>query len=254
MFPIQDGVARRYPATITWVLIAVNTIVFLFQVSLSPSALERFLSAFALIPARYFGDLAAAAPAEGILDYLPFITNMFLHGGWLHLILNMWTLWIFGPAVEDRLGSGRFIVFYLIAGIAASFAHAIFNANSMIPALGASGAIAGVIGCYVRMFPFARLVMLVPILFFPLFIEIYAIVFAFFWLMMQVIPGIFALMTPVAGGGIAWWAHIGGFIAGWVLVPFIRRSERRYRRFYADEGHYGFFPNGFRSKGGQPWV
>lgn len=210
MFPIQDGVARRYPATITWVLIAVNTIVFLFQVSLSPSALERFLSAFALIPARYFGDLAAAAPAEGILDYLPFISNMFLHGGWLHLILNMWTLWIFGPAVEDRLGSVRFIVFYLIAGIAASFAHAVFNANSMIPALGASGAIAGVIGCYVRMFPFARLVMLVPILFFPLFIEIYAIVFAFFWLMMQVIPGIFALMTPVAGGGIAWWAHIVG--------------------------------------------
>ncbi|HQE92551.1 MAG TPA: rhomboid family intramembrane serine protease [Anaerolineae bacterium] len=253
MFPIQDSVAKRYPAIATWVLIAVNTIVFLFQASLAPAALEQFLSEFALIPARYFGDLATVTPPKGIVDYLPFVSNMFLHGGWLHLILNMWTLWIFAPAVEDRLGSVRFLAFYLIAGIAASFAHAVFNANSTLPALGASGAIAGVIGCYVRMFPFARLVMLVPVLFFPLFIEVHAIVFAFFWFMTQVIPGIFALMMPVAGGGVAWWAHIGGFIAGWVLVPLIRRPARSYRRFYADEGRYGFFPNGYRSKGGLRW-
>jgi len=253
MFPIQDGVAKRYPATATWVLIAVNTIVFLFQTSLSPAALEQFWSAFALIPARYFGNLAAATPPEGILDYLPFVSSMFLHGGWLHLILNMWTLWIFGPAVEDRLGSVRFVVFYLIAGIAASFAHAVFNAKSTLPTLGASGAIAGVIGCYVRMFPFARLVMLVPVPFFPLFVEVHAIVYAIFWFVTQLVPGIFALMMPAAGGDVAWWAHIGGFVAGWVLVPFIRRPARSYRRFYPDEGRYGFLPNGYRSKGGQPW-
>jgi len=253
MFPIQDGVAKRYPATVTWALIAANGIVFLYQASLSPAALERFLLTFALVPARYFGRLAVEGRPGGILDYLPFFSNMFLHGGWPHLILNMWTLWIFGPAVEDRLGPVRFLVFYLVAGSAASFAHAILSANSTIPALGASGAIAGVIGCYVRMFPFARLVMLVPVLFFPLFIEVYAIVFAFFWLMTQIIPGIFALVMPAIGGGIAWWAHIGGFVAGWVLVPIIRRSTRNYRHFYADEGRYGFFPNGYRAEGGQPW-
>jgi len=254
MFPIRDGVAIRYPAIGTWALIAVNVIVFLFQASLSPLALERFLSAFALIPARYFGDLKVMMPPEGILDYLPFVSNMFLHGGWLHLILNMWTLWIFGPAVEDRLGTVRFLGFYLTVGISASFAHAIVNANSAVPALGASGAIAGVIGCYVRKFPTARLVVMIPILIFPFFFEIPAIIFSFFWLLTQIIPGIAALMMPTNGAGIAWWAHIGGFIAGWMLAPLVGRPTRSYRRYYADEGRYGFLPNGRRSSGGQPWA
>lgn len=254
MFPIQDGVATRYPAMGTWALIAVNVVVFLFQVSLPPHALERFLSAFALIPARYFGDLGATVPPIGMVDYLPFVSSMFLHGGWLHLILNMWTLWIFGPAVEDRLGTFRFLVFYLIAGVSASFAHAVVNANSVVPTLGASGAIAGVIGCYVRKFPAARLVMMVPVLIFPFFFEIPAVLFAFFWLLSQIIPGIAALMMPADGGGIAWWAHIGGFVVGWALAPLVSRPARVYRRYYADEGPYGFLPNGRRTRRGQPWV
>ncbi|RLB93929.1 MAG: rhomboid family intramembrane serine protease [Deltaproteobacteria bacterium] len=254
MIPIQDGVVKRYPAMITWALITVNAIVFLFQTSLSSAALGKFLSVFALIPARYFGPLAALAPPQSIFDYLPFVSNTFLHGGWMHLILNMWTLWIFGPAVEDRIGSARFLSFYLLCGIVASFAHALLNGNSVVPALGASGAIAGVIGCYVRLFPLARLVIMIPIFIFPFFVEIYAIFFALFWFMTQIIPGIFSLMLPSTTGGIAWWAHIGGFIAGWVITPFIKRRERTYRRFYADEGRYGFFPNGYRSKGGRPWV
>jgi membrane associated rhomboid family serine protease len=106
---------------------------------------------------------------QGLLDYLPFLTNMFLHGGWLHLILNMWTLYLFGPAVEDRLGSGRYLAFYLICGLVASFTHAIFNPNSAVPALGASGAISGVLGSFILMFPLARLVIVIPILFFPFF-------------------------------------------------------------------------------------
>lgn len=254
MFPVRDGIAKRYPATVTLALIVVNSVLFLFQISLSPPALERFLAEFALIPARYFGELASVVPPEGILDYLPFVSNMFLHGSWLHLILNMWTLWIFGPAVEDRLGAVRFLFFYLVAGIAASFAHAFVNAHSVVPALGASGAIAGVIGCYARMFPFARLVMMVPLLFFPFFFEIPAISFAFFWLFTQIIPGITSLVMPTGSGGIAWWAHIGGFIAGWLITPLIRRPVRSYRRFYADEGFYGFQPNGRRSAGGRSWV
>jgi membrane associated rhomboid family serine protease len=253
MFPLRDGVARRYPAVMTGGLIVVNTLVFLYQISLPPPALQRFLATFALIPARYFGDLPFYEAAEGLSDYLPFVTCMFLHGGWLHLILNMWTLWIFGPAVEDRLGSGRFLSFYLLCGIAASLAHAVVNEHSLVPTLGASGAIAGVIGCYVRLFPLARLVMMVPLGFIPLFFEVEAVFFAFFWFLTQIIPGIFSLMVPETEGGIAWWAHIGGFLAGWTMLPMIRRRPRGYRRFYADEGSYGFYPNGYRSRGGRLW-
>jgi len=253
VFPIQDGVATRYPPAVTWALIAVNGAVFLFQSSLSPPALERFLLEFALVPARYFGRFAAESPPAGALDYLPFATNMFLHGGWLHLILNMWTLWIFGPAVEDRLGGVRFLAFYIAAGIAASLAHALVNANSVVPALGASGAIAGVIGCYVRMFPFARLVMMIPILFFPFFFEVPAFAFATVWLLTQIVPGIASVFMPSEAGGIAWWAHIGGFAAGWLLMPVIKRRTRSYRRYYADEGLYGFLPDGRRSSRGGPW-
>ena len=254
MIPIRDSVPRRYPPTIVWALIAANAAVFLFQASLSASALERFWETYALIPARYFGDLATQLPPSGFVDYLPFLANTFLHGNWWHLLLNMWTLWIFGPAVEDRLGALRFLAFYLFAGVAASLAHALVNADSLVPALGASGAIAGVIGCYVRMFPLARLVLLVPVLFFPFFFEIPAIVYATFWLMMQVLPGLATLLAPTAGGGIAWWAHIGGFVVGWLLAPRIRRPARGYRQYYADEGHGGFFPNGRRSDGGRPWA
>jgi len=136
-----------------------------------------------------------------------------------------------------------------LVGIAASVFHALFNARSTIPALGASGAIAGVIGCYVRMFPFARLVLLVPIFIFPIFIEVYAIIFAVFWFMTQIIPGIFSLLIPTAGG-IAWWAHIGGFIAGWIMVPMIKRPQKGYRGFFKDEGRLAFSQMDIDKKGG----
>lgn len=249
MFPYLDTVARRYPPIVVWSLIAANSLAFLYQVGLPPLVHERFLFDHALVPARLFGDLRHVAPS----DWTPFLTNMFLHGSWLHLILNMWTLWIFGPAVEDRLGPGRFLGFYLLCGLAAGLAHAIANPNSAVPALGASGAIAGVIGCYARMFPFARLVVIVPILFVPLFFEVPAIAFAMIWFVMQIIPGIFSLGTEVAGE-IAWWAHAGGFLAGWLLTPLVRRPNSEHRRFFPDEGRYGFLPDGRRNKGRSPWT
>jgi len=252
VLPIRDSVPRRHPPTITRVLIAANAVVFLFQTTLAPAALERFWATYALIPARYFGELATTLPPPGLADYLPFLSNTFLHGGWWHLILNMWTLWIFAPAVEDRLGAVRFLAFYLLAGVAASFAHGLVNADSLIPALGASGAIAGVIGCYVRLFPLARLVLLVPVLFFPFFFEIPAIVFATFWLTMQIVPGLATLLLPTAGGGIAWWAHIGGFVVGWAVARWIRRPGQGYRQYYADEARDGFFANRRRSAGRRP--
>jgi membrane associated rhomboid family serine protease len=246
MLPIKDGVSTRFPPVVTWCLVAANSAIFLVQISLTPVELGRFVFQFALIPARYFGPAGMMPPAETFTDYLPFATNMFLHGGWLHLILNMWTLWIFGPAVEDRLGSGRYLLFYLVAGVVASLTHALFNPTSYLPALGASGAIAGMIGCYVRLFPFARLIVMIPILFLPLFFEVPALLFAGFWFLMQILQGTVGLLMPTDGGGVAWWAHIGGFVAGLLLTPAIRRPARGYRPYFSDEGTFGFTPNGHR--------
>ena len=251
MFPYQDTVATRFPPVIVWALLVANVLIFLYQSSLPPAALEAFLFDYALVPSRFFGDLRLVAPAP---DWLPFISNMFLHAGWLHLILNMWTLWIFGPAVEDRLGPVRFLGFYVACGIAAAAAHAASSPLSVVPALGASGAIAGVIGCYTRMFPFARLVIIVPIIFIPLFFEISAIAFAAIWFAMQIVPGLIALGQGTDTGGVAWWAHIGGFAAGWLLAPVVRRPRAAYRPFYPDEGIYGFLPNGRRQQGPGSWV
>jgi membrane associated rhomboid family serine protease len=243
MLPIRNAVATRYPPVITWILIGINCAVFLFQNGLSESRLEWFLYNFALIPARYFSPYA---DADTVFDYLPFLTNAFMHSGWLHLILNMWTLWLFGPSVEDRLGPRRYLGFYLVCGVLASVAHAFSNPFSALPALGASGAIAGVLGCYMRMFPLARVVVLVPILFLPLFFEVYAFVFVGLWFLIQVLQGTADLFAPSTSGGVAWWAHIGGFVAGFTLGPLLQRSERRYRRYYADEGVLGFDPWGRR--------
>ena len=244
MFPLQTTVPLRNPPVVTWALIALNCAVFLYQISLSEPELELFLSRFALIPGRYF---APAVPSSlSVLDFLPFVTNMFLHGGWLHLILNMWTLWLFGRTVEDRFGSARYLLFYLLCGAVASTTHALVNATSEIPALGASGAIAGVLGCYMRMFPLSRVVVMIPILFFPFFFELPAIVFTGLWFLVQVMQGTADLFGPPAGAGVAWWAHIGGFVAGFLLTPLLQQSKRAHRPFYPDEGVLGFNPAGRR--------
>lgn len=227
-----------------------NAFEFLFQLTLPPPTLERFLATFALIPARYFGT----APPASILGYLPFVSDIFLHGEWLHLILNMWTLWMFGHAVEDRRGTVRFVIIYLAAVIAAFFVHAIVNTHSAGPALGATGVIAGVIGCYAWMFPSAQRVMIVPIIFVPILIKMPAIGFAFFWMMSQIISGIMTLMMLTDGGGIAGWAHMGGFIVVWILAPLVKRPARSYCRYYGDEGFYRFFPRASRMKGGSQWI
>jgi membrane associated rhomboid family serine protease len=242
MIPIRNAVPSRYPPVVTWLLIATNCLVFLLQNSLSPADLEEFLRDFALIPARY-----TAGFVDGevyVADLFPFFTMMFLHGGWLHLIFNMWTLWLFGPTVEDRLGHGRYLAFYLACGLAASIAHVIFNPTSIVPALGASGAIAGVLGCYMRLFPMARVVVVVPIIFIPLFFEVYAFVFVGLWFLVQLFQGTAELLLGISAGGVAWWAHVGGFVAGLALGPLLVQSERRYRAYYPDEGVLGFDTQG----------
>jgi len=152
---------------------------------------------------------------------------MFLHGGWLHLIGNMWFLWIFGDNVEDYLGHVRFLLFYLLCGLAASVAHLAFNLHSTIPTLGASGAIAGVLGAYLLLFPGARILTLVPV-FFVWLMELPAYVILIYWFVLQLLQGTASLAQTAAGGGVAWWAHVGGFVAGLALVKIVASRRRRY--------------------------
>jgi len=243
MFPLKTAIPSRYPPFMTWALIAANGAVFLIEINLSPNRLDAMIAQFALVPARYFAP--GAAPL-GLLDYLPFATDMFLHGGWLHIILNMWTLWLFGPAIEDRMGGPRYLAFYLACGVLASVTHAVFNARAEVPVLGASGAIAGVLGCYVRLFPLSRMIVVVPVLIFPFFFEVPAVVFVGLWFVLQLVQGAGELFMPSAGGGIAWWAHVGGFVAGLAFGPMLHAPSRDYRDYHADEGVLGFTPLGRR--------
>ena len=218
MFPIGDNIATSRFAAVTWAIIAANAAVFLYELGLSDYELEAFLIHYALVPRRYFNPSWATAVGLSPLDVTPFLTNTFLHGGFLHIVLNLWTLYIFGPALEERLGSARFAVLYLASGVVASLAHALFNPLSPLPALGASGAIAGTIAAYALSFPYALVRVLVPIFIIPVFFNVPALFFAGFWFLMQVLSGTSSLFLPAHGGGIAWWAHIGGFLAGWVLL------------------------------------
>ena len=233
MLPIKSTVPVRYPPLATWSLIAINCVVFLFETSLSEAQLEEFLSQFALVPS-HFSD-----PTE-VADYLPFVSNMFLHGGWLHLILNMWTLWLFGPPIEDQFGWRLYLVFYLFCGVLASVTHVVFNPTSTIPALGASGAIAGILGCYMRLFPQARVIVMIPVIFIPLFFALPGAVFVGLWFLMQVLQARTSLFLASAGTSIAWWTHIGGFVGGFALASPLRFMARPNWPRHVDQGILGF--------------
>ncbi len=247
MFPLRDSLPRHTFPGMVWTLIAINSAVFMLLLDLPPDWQEAVVYHYGLVPARYIAPEWALAHGLTPGNPLPFFTNMFLHGGWLHLIFNMWTLWIFGPALEDRLGPLRFLVFYLLCGLLASFAHFYFNLTSTIPSLGASGAIAGVIGGYVMLFPHARIIIMVPILFIPFFFEVPALVYALVWYFTQVLQGTSSLLQPQMGGGVAWWAHVGGFLAGLLLIRFFIIGREAYLNWHADEGVYGFAPDGSAS-------
>jgi len=223
LFPIRDSVSRSREPVIVWAIIGLNVAMFLYQLGLSGASERFFTYQHALVPLRYLSPEWGWGVGLPPTDLTPFFTSMFMHGGFLHIILNLWTLWIFGPALEDRLGPARFGILYLASGLAAGVAHVVFNAGSYMPMLGASGAIAGVIGAYAVRFPFAWVRVLVPIVFIPLFFSIPALVFAGIWFFLQVMQGASELLNPYAGaGGIAWWAHIGGFVAG---IVFLRLLE-----------------------------
>ena len=213
MIPLRDVIPSRTTPGVTISLIAINIAIFLFQLMLSERGQEAFIYAFGLVPA-YFSIASV-------------FTSMFVHGGLAHLVGNMLFLWIFGDNVEDRLGHGRFLLFYVGCGFAAALAQTALYADSVVPMVGASGAIAGVMGAYLVLYPHSRVLMLFP---FPVFLfELPAIVFLVMWFLVQFLNGINQLPVferDAISGGVAFWAHVMGFVAGLVLVVFMKRPER----------------------------
>lgn len=226
MIPLYDDNPRRGVPLVTVGLIAVNVAVFLYQTALPPRALDAFVHLYGMVPAR----LADAAWAREVgfpnAGWHTPLTSMFLHANLLHILGNMWMLWLFGDNIEDRLGHGRFLVFYLACGLGAAGAHLLTALGSTTPVVGASGAVAGVMGAYFLLFPRARIVSLVFIFFLVDVVAIPAWVFLGIWILTQIWSGTLTLGAP-AGGGVAFWAHVGGFFTGLFLVRPLIRSRRR---------------------------
>jgi membrane associated rhomboid family serine protease len=228
MLPIKDTIRAESFPLVNWLLIIANAVVWFFMIDMTPADLEGFVLSYGLVPAQ--------VDTADLMSLYPFFTHMFLHGGWLHFLSNVWILFIFGDNVEDRLGSFRYLFFYLLGGIAAGILQTFVNLGSFIPAIGASGAIAAVMGAYFLFYPRARVITLIPLFFFPWFVEIPAIIFLGFWFITQLYSGVMslAMASGQLSGGIAWWAHIGGFVFGLIFaLPFIRRRRRRHP--YPDE-------------------
>ncbi len=218
MLPLRDTAQTRKLPIATLSLIVINAIVFVNQVMLPYDEALEFIYKYAFIPYRFIERLGH------IESFLPLFTSMFMHGDIIHIVSNMWSLWLFGDNVEDKMGAFHFIVFYILTGLIAGFAHFVFNPMSDVPTVGASGAIAGVMGAYFIMFPHSRILTLVP--FIPFFIRVPAPIFLLIWFISQVRSGIFGLV-----GGVAWWAHIFGFLAGMFLYKkFIKRDMQNIYR------------------------
>jgi len=218
MFPIKDSVPSQSVPIVTRTLILINVLVFFFELMLPQQSVENLFYLFGLVPARFTHPDWAASVGFPIDNYWPLLTHQFLHGGWFHIIANMWSLWIFGDNVEDRMGPGRFAIFYLLCGVIAGSTHLLTNPNSTVPSVGASGAIAGVLAAYLLFFPTARLIVLLPILFFPFFFEVPAVIYLGFWFFTQLFSGTLALAGPQHVGGlcadVARGYHIGGEARG----------------------------------------
>jgi membrane associated rhomboid family serine protease len=221
MIPLKDLNPRATKPFVTVLIILVNVVVFIYELSLGPRVGRAFLFEYGMIPARV--ELLLSGHVVSLTQtFTPLLTSMFLHGGWLHIIGNMWFLWIFGDNVEDFLGHWDYLLFYLVCGIGAGVVHTLANLSSTVPAVGASGAISGVLGAYIVLFPRSRVLTLVPLVFFFFTVQLPAVVILGYWFLIQFLSGLSALGAQT-GGGTAWWAHIGGFILGAVLVMGSRR-------------------------------
>jgi len=216
MIPLRDVIPSRTTPYVTIAIIALNALAWFFEISMPREDLSVFLQVWGIVPAAFIPSTL--------------VTAMFLHGSWSHVIGNMWYLWIFGDNVEDRLGHGRFVVFYLLCGIAAAFGQIVLDPESTLPMIGASGAIAGVMGAYFVLYPQSRVLTLIPLIIFWEIIELPAIMLLGFWFLMQLFSaGAIAVTASTGGagsGGVAFMAHVAGFVVGMIAVFVFRRRQR----------------------------
>lgn len=227
MIPIRDDQPKFSTPFVNYFLIGLNVAIFLFEFSIqvqSPRALNSLIYEFGVVPRLVTGSLTGSVNVSPTVALVPMLTSMFLHASWLHVIGNMWVLWIFGDNIEDYLGHFPYLVFYLICGIAASVTHVLLNLNSRVPSVGASGAIAGVMGAYFLLYPRARVLTWFPPIF---FFHLPAWVALGYWFIVQFFSGT-AIANSAQTGGVAFWAHVGGFIAGLILIKvFPERAQRQ---------------------------
>jgi len=240
MFPLRDTIPSSRVPVVTIGIIIVNAVVFLSELNQGTCGLERVFYSWGIVPCSFTGACHfRLRTACGFLsvpphpNYFTMLSSMFLHGGWMHIIGNMWSLWIFGDNVEDRMGRIGFVCFYLLSGLAAGILHIVFNPTSQAPTVGASGAIAGVMGAYLLLFPHATVITLVPIFIFLQTVELPAVVFLGLWFFINLWSGIGSLAAHTQAGGVAWWAHIGGFLLGILWALPLRRREDRRRQWYS---------------------
>jgi membrane associated rhomboid family serine protease len=224
MIPLRVDIVRMRAAVVTVLLIMANCVAFFYELSLSPKAGTKFIYTFGLTPAHV--DLIFVKHGASLgQTLLPLFTSMFLHGGWMHLLGNMLFLWVFGGSVEEALGHFQYLIFYLICGIGSAVVHTAFNWGSDIPTVGASGAISGIMGAFIVLYPRSRVTTLIPALFLFFTIRIPAFLMLGYWFFIQFFSGVASLgMTDQ--GGVAWWAHVGGFLLGALLVLGERPKRR----------------------------
>ena len=218
MFPLYDTARSHKFPLINLLLIGANAYAFYLEFRMTPAELEGFIFANGLIPAQFLADRNG--------EWRTILSSMFLHGGWFHILSNMWVLFIFGDNIESRMGGFRYLVFYLLSGVAAALLQTYILPTSTVPMIGASGAVAGVLGAYLILFPNSHIASLVPIFFIFTLVEIPAFIFLVFWFISQLYSGLFALQG--SAGGVAWWAHIGGFVFGILIASFFRRRRTSY--------------------------
>ena len=223
MVPLHDNNPTRTTPVVTYALIALNVVVFLYQIGLSEPELNGFYHLYAMVPEELTASFEGINVGQPVPEWLTLFSSQFLHGGFMHIGGNMLFLWIFGNNIEDRLGHIRYIIFYLACGALAALAQWFFSTQSGVPSLGASGAIAGVMGAYIIRFPQAQILTLLPLFIFITTVRIPAVFFLGFWFVQQAISGVASLgvTSDVETGGIAYWAHAGGFVFGVVLGPLL---------------------------------
>ena len=225
--PLNDNIRRQIFWFSTFALITVNTLVFVYELSLGAS-INQFILTFGLVPARYTTPHGAIILSGLAVFLVPVFTSMFIHGGWLHLIGNMLFLFVFGRSIEDRFGHGQFLLLYFLCGFGAALTDIMFNMGSKVPTIGASGAIAGILGAYLVSFPTARITTLIPLLIFFWTIRIPALLVLGYWFLIQFVAGYQMLSIESAtGGGVAWWAHVGGFVLGMLLALAMPKRRQR---------------------------